>query len=91
MVEILKPDVKLEAYYGLPEQVVYCQRCVISNQRPASYPEFKHTRNRKAPTMHIDADGVVEFSDNGTCSQPIEVGPIQNCIDFVNPDPCPSF
>lgn len=51
---------KLETYYGLPEEVVYCKRCVISNQRPASYPEFKHTRNRVTPTMHIDEDGVCD-------------------------------
>ena len=51
---------KLEAYYGLPSEVVFCKRCVMSNQRPASYPEFKHTKDRKAPTMHIDADGICD-------------------------------
>jgi len=51
---------KLEAYYGLPSEVVFCKRCVMSNQRPASYPEFKHTKERKTPTMHIDADGICD-------------------------------
>jgi len=32
----------------------------MSNQRPASYPEFKHKKDRKAPTLHIDADGVCD-------------------------------
>ncbi len=51
---------KPEAYYGLPEEVVYCKRCVMSNQRPSSYPEFKHTSKRITPTLHIDEDGVCD-------------------------------
>ena len=49
-----------DAYYGLPEKVVFCKRCVMSNQRPSSYPEFRHTPDRKTPTMNIDADGVCD-------------------------------
>lgn len=49
-----------EAYYGLPEEVRYCKRCVMSNQRPASYPEFKHTPDRNTPTMHIDENGICD-------------------------------
>ncbi len=33
--------------YNLPENVKFCSECVISNQRPSSYPEFKHTKDRK--------------------------------------------
>jgi N-acetyl sugar amidotransferase len=51
---------RLEAYYGLPAEVAFCKRCVISNQRPASYPEFRHTKDRQTPTMHIDADGICD-------------------------------
>jgi N-acetyl sugar amidotransferase len=51
---------KREAYFGLPEKVVYCQRCVMSNQRPCSFPEFKHTRHRITPTLHIDQDGICD-------------------------------
>jgi N-acetyl sugar amidotransferase len=54
------PPEKLEAYYGLPEQVVFCTRCVMSNQRPTSTPEFKHKPDRKATTLHLDADGVCD-------------------------------
>ncbi len=51
---------KLEAYYGLPNEVRYCSRCVMSNQRPASYPEFKHTPNRITPSMHIDPTDICD-------------------------------
>lgn len=47
-------------YFGLPEHVVFCTRCVMSNQRPSSYPEFKHTEDRKTPTLFIDEDGVCD-------------------------------
>jgi N-acetyl sugar amidotransferase len=50
----------LEAYYGLPREVVFCKRCLMSNQRPSSYPEFKHTKNRITPTLKIDAEGVCD-------------------------------
>lgn len=32
----------------------------MSNQRPSSFPEFRHTRDRKTPTLHIDAEGVCD-------------------------------
>ncbi len=51
----------LEAKYGLPEKVVFCRRCVMSNQRPASVPEFRHTRDRRgARYLHIDEAGVCD-------------------------------
>ena len=49
-----------QAYFGLPEQVVFCKRCVISNQRPSSTVEFKHTREEKKATIGFDADGVCD-------------------------------
>jgi N-acetyl sugar amidotransferase len=54
------PHDKPQTLYGLPEQVLYCQRCVMSNQRPCSYPEFKHKKDRKTPTMNIDAKGICD-------------------------------
>ena len=36
-----------ETFYNLPKKVLFCSKCVISNQRPSSYPEFKHTRERR--------------------------------------------
>lgn len=50
----------LEAYYGLPKEVRFCKRCVMPNQRPTSYPEFKHTKDRVTPTLHIDEDGICD-------------------------------
>lgn len=52
---------KPEVYYGLPEEVVFCKRCVISNQRPCSFPEFRHTFERRgARYLHIDEEGVCD-------------------------------
>ena len=49
-----------EAYYGLPEKVVFCKHCVISNQRPSSTQETKHTRTQKHSTMSINEDGICD-------------------------------
>ncbi len=49
-----------EAYYGLPPNVTFCGLCVMSNQRPSSYPEFKHQIDRKTPTLNIDATNICE-------------------------------
>ncbi|ASV30187.1 N-acetyl sugar amidotransferase [Maribacter cobaltidurans] len=50
----------LEAYYGLPNEVKYCTKCVMSNQRPTSAVEFKHTKNSKKTTMQFDENGVCD-------------------------------
>lgn len=50
----------LETFYGLPSEVVFCKRCVMSNQRPASTAEFKHTKDSKKVTLAIDAEGVCD-------------------------------
>lgn len=50
------PDV----LYGLPQQIEYCRSCVISNQRPNSAVEFKHTIHSKKRTIHLDEDGVCD-------------------------------
>ena len=46
--------------YGLPEKVNYCKKCVMSNQRPASTPEFKHSIKTKHTTLFIDDEGVCD-------------------------------
>ena len=51
---------KLEAYYGLPENVTFCKNCVMSNQRPRSAIEFKHTRNSKKASLNIDSEGICD-------------------------------
>lgn len=52
---------QLEAYYGLPQDVTYCRKCVMSNQRPASSVEFKHkAEGRKVTSLFIDEDGICD-------------------------------
>ncbi len=46
--------------YGLPREVKFCARCVMSNQRPASSIEFKHTKQRQHVTLHFDEAGVCD-------------------------------
>lgn len=50
----------LETYYGLPQEVKFCKKCVMSNQRPASAVEFKHTKDSKKTTLHFDEDGICD-------------------------------
>lgn len=50
----------LEAYYGLPHDVIFCKKCVMSNQRPASTIEFKHSKESKKVTMQFDEHGVCD-------------------------------
>jgi len=49
-----------KAYYGLPNEVKFCTKCVMSNQRPTSAIEFKHTRDSKKTTMNFDEHGVCD-------------------------------
>ena len=48
----------LKTFYGLPEEVKYCKKCVISNQRPSSVIEFKHKKSDKKPTIFFDDAGM---------------------------------
>ncbi len=48
-----------EPKYGLPEHVLFCKKCVISNQRPNSSIEHKHTKASLKQT--------IAFSDDGIC------------------------
>ncbi len=50
----------LEIKHGLPGEVRYCTRCVISNQRPSSSVEHENT---KESTRNF-----IEFDKNGVCS-----------------------
>ena len=47
-----------EAKYGLPQEVQFCRKCVMSNQRPNSTTEFKHVRESKKETIRFDGKGV---------------------------------
>jgi len=49
-----------ETKYGLPHDVGFCNKCVISNQRPNSAVEFQHTAKSKKRTINFDEDGVCD-------------------------------
>ncbi|EDZ63755.1 hypothetical protein SMGD1_1045 [Sulfurimonas gotlandica GD1] len=51
---------KLEAFYGLPQEVKFCKKCIISNQRPSSTVEFKNSKDLKKE--------VINFDENDVCS-----------------------
>jgi N-acetyl sugar amidotransferase len=50
----------LEARFGLPSEVKFCRRCVMSNQRPCSSVEFKHTTEHRHRTLHFDDAGICD-------------------------------
>lgn len=43
--------------YGLPREVKFCKRCVMSNQRPSSTVEFKNDNTNKQ-VIHFDEEGI---------------------------------
>jgi len=51
---------ELEAKFGLPTDVKFCKKCVISNQRPNSAVEFKHKKSSKKETINFDDEGVCD-------------------------------
>lgn len=50
----------MDTKYGLPEEVKFCTRCVISNQRPNSTVEHANVIEAKKQTIHFDASGVCD-------------------------------
>ncbi|ABI47750.1 conserved hypothetical protein [Synechococcus sp. CC9311] len=46
--------------YGLPSEVRFCSRCCISNQRPSSAVEFKHTKESRKKTIAFDINNVCD-------------------------------
>ena len=49
-----------ERKYGLPAEVRFCSRCGVSNQRPNSAVEFRHTAATAKATIHFDAADVCD-------------------------------
>ena len=37
----------MRSLFNLPKEVIFCSKCVLSNQRPASIPEFLHKPSRE--------------------------------------------
>ncbi len=46
--------------YGLPEEIKFCKKCVISNQRPSSVVEFKNTVDQKKRGIEFNKEGICE-------------------------------
>ena len=65
---------RLEAYYGLPEEVKFCSKCVMSNQRPTSTIEFKHNKDSKKTTMNFDEHGVCDACKTAEIKDKIDWG-----------------
>lgn len=49
-----------QTFYGLPSKVLYCKKCVISNQRPNSAVEYEHTKKAQKATINFDENGICD-------------------------------
>jgi N-acetyl sugar amidotransferase len=50
----------LKTKYNLPNNIIYCKRCVSNNQRPNSCVEHEHTINSPKKTLYIDSEGICD-------------------------------
>lgn len=55
-----QPSAQLKTKYGLPQNVEYCRKCVISNQRPNSAVEYDHKSDSKKATIFFDENGICD-------------------------------
>lgn len=62
---------QLETKYGLPQDVKFCSKCVMSNQRPASTVEFKHTIESKKQTLNFDENDICDACNNAIIKEQI--------------------
>lgn len=46
--------------FGLPAEIAFCSNCGVSNQRPSSTVEFKHTGSSKKATIAFGEDGICD-------------------------------
>ena len=44
----------MKSNFGLPLEVKFCKRCVISNQRPVTLVETKHSNKEKKKSTNFD-------------------------------------
>ncbi len=51
----------MKTLFNLPKKVIFCKKCVNSNQYPISIPEFKHTTSRKnAKYINFNHEGICD-------------------------------
>jgi len=55
-----KSNKDLKVLYGLPEKILFCKKCGISNQRPNSSIEHNHTQKSKKSTIFFDDNQVCD-------------------------------
>ncbi len=51
---------KKKTLFGLPFDVKFCKKCVISNQRPNSEYEYKHNKDTIKKTIRFSDDGICD-------------------------------
>lgn len=73
-----KDNTNPEVFYGLPTKVVFCKKCVISNQRPNSTIEYEHIKKSKKATIH--------FNENSICDACNFTERKSRTIDWVDRD-----
>ncbi len=56
----MKKKFNRNSWWGLPKRVMFCKKCVISNQRPSSVIETHHNPNSYHPTIIFDDKGVCD-------------------------------
>ncbi len=44
--------------YGMPEEVLFCKKCVISNQKPNTIVEYSQGTNKKRDGISFNKDGI---------------------------------
>lgn len=50
----------MKSLYNLPKKVIFCTKCVMSNQRPSSIPEFFHDKKRTGAKYLNIIDGICD-------------------------------
>ena len=50
----------MKSNFGLPEDVKFCSECVISNQRPVTLVETKHSNKEKKKSTNFDKNGICD-------------------------------
>ena len=55
-----KNNKNLEARYGLPKNIIYCDKCVQSNQMPRSTTEFENTIENYKKTLNFNKNNICD-------------------------------
>jgi N-acetyl sugar amidotransferase len=55
-----KENLNPRVLYGLPREVQYCKKCVISNQRPNSAVEYNNVPGANKKTINFDKNGICD-------------------------------